>query len=96
MAKTKLTIPIDSSTLVEAVCHTKFTEAEQKQMLDHLIPVFAYNLEKKSFVLKAKAKIAEAWFSTVLVPTLKAIEKGESKTSIDKLIKQGEKALDIL
>lgn len=96
MAKTKLTIPIDSSTLVDAVCSTKFTEAEQKQMLDYLIPVFAYNLEKKSFVLKAKAKIAEAWFSTVLVPTLKAMEKGDTPININELIKQGEKALDIL
>ena len=37
MSKTKLIIPIDSSTLVDAVCNTKFNKEEQGKILDSLM-----------------------------------------------------------
>ena len=36
MSKTKLTIPIDTATLVDAVKHTNFTQDEQRELLEAL------------------------------------------------------------
>ena len=96
MSKTKLIIPIDSSTLVDAVCNTKFNKEEQGKILDSLMRQCKFSNDSYNMNRPGRIRTVKLWFSIVLIPFLEAMAKENPQIEIDKLIKQGEKALDIL
>ena len=96
MSKTKLTIPIDSSTLVDAVCNTKFNKEEQGKILDSLMRQCKFSNDSYNMNHPGRIKTVKLWFSIVLIPFLETMAKDNQPSNINELIKQGEKALDIL
>ena len=96
MSKTKLTIPIDSSTLVDAVCNTKFNKEEQGKILDSLMRQCKFSNDSYNMNHPGRIRTVKLWFSVVLIPFLTEMAKENPQIEINKLIKQGEKALDIL
>ena len=96
MSKTKLIIQIDTATLVDAVKHTNFTQAEQCEILCSLLR--QRKLTKTSISLPSLCRVGAVrlWLSVVLIPFLTEMAKENPQIEIDKLIKQGEKALDSL
>ena len=96
MSKTKIIIPIDTATLVDAVKHTNFTQDEQREILNSLMRQCKLTRDYSYLPVPGRVKTVKLWFSVVLIPFLTEMAKENPQIEINKLIKQGEKALDIL
>lgn len=96
MSKTKLTIPIDTATLVDAVKHTNFTQDEQREILNSLMRQCKFSNDSYNMNHPGRIRTVKLWFSIVLIPFLETMAKDNQPSNINELIKQGEKALDIL
>ena len=96
MSKTKLIIPIDTATLIDAVKHTNFTEDEKREILNSLMRQCKLTRDYSYLPVPGRVKTVKLWFSVVLIPFLTEMAKENPQIEIDKLIKQGERALEIL